>query len=141
MAKEQLGRLSYPAASHFEHRDPHQLLAGVAWVLACTPVLDVYSRGPPADTAVPPLPYNLLGQAFKEGYASTRARSSMGTGSLTWQEVSNLAHTAQRLHGRVDMLQKQLQQELVRNTKLISNLESYCEHVDCLLYTSPSPRD
>lgn len=132
MAKEQLERLKYPGASRFEHRNSHQLLSGVAWVLATTPVLEVYSRSHPVSTAVPPTPYSILGQAFKDGYASTHTQPSIGPDALSWQQVAQLANAAQRMHGRIDMLQKQLQQELVRNTKLICKLENDCEHANAL---------
>lgn len=37
-----------------------------------------------------------------------------------------LAHAAQRLHGRQDILQKQLQQELVTHTSLMHKVQSLC---------------
>lgn len=122
--KEQLERLKYPYIPHFDHRNPEHLLSGTAWILACSPVMDVYSRCCPVSTAVPPLPYNVLSRAFKEASPIEGPTLCTTSTSVSWQRVAELAHVAQRLSGRIDILQKQLQQELIRNSKITDRLET-----------------
>jgi hypothetical protein len=130
VAKEQLESLDYPSVRRFEHRNVHHLLSGLTWVLSATPVLDVYSRCQPVSTTVPPLPYSVLGQAFKDVFRPVHSHPRTVSESVSWEEVTQLAHSAQRMHGRIEMLQKQLQQELIRNAKLLSKLEVECDSAD-----------
>lgn len=104
---------------------PSELLDACAWLMASTGILEAYLfKGDRGITVRTPLPYSILSGCYSEGTRTTTPISISSTNCLdnAWTAVEETAHSAKRLHGRSEILQKQLQHECVRHITLESRM-------------------
>lgn len=118
-----LQALQFPGAGTLAARSPCELLQACAWLMASTRLVEAYIFSQDPDLAVhPQLPYSILSQCYSESSTTTQpqpiATAHAHFPSDAWAAVEQTAHSAKRLHGKCEILQKQLQHECIRNATL-----------------------
>lgn len=118
-----LQALDFPGAGSLAASSPCELLQACTWLMASTRIVEAYIFSQGLELTVnPQLPYSILPQCYSESKPTTQPQPIATTHahfpSDAWAAVEQTAHSAKRLHGKCEILQKQLQHECVRNITL-----------------------
>jgi hypothetical protein len=101
----------------------------MVWAMADSHIFEAYVPGCTTSTVPPPFPHGVIGLCAVHDCEPSITVSRDGTQQGRWGDIMHLANAAQRLHGRQDILQKQLQKELISYTNLMHKLQTRCwEH-------------
>lgn len=124
-AKDILQELQFPDSIKIDTNSPCELLQACIWLMACTELLEAYVFNSDESPAFQlPLPYSILPECYSKATRTTPPKQVLHAHvpNDAWSAVEIAAHSAKRLHGKCEILQKQLQHECMRHATLEQQL-------------------
>lgn len=128
LVQDHLDQLRFTGADVFSSISSCELLHACTWLMARACLFEAYTLCCRSDVTVAhPLPHGILPECFNEAKSKVKQSrlhrdNDHATGDA-WAAIEHTAHNAKRLHGRLEILQKQLQHGCVRHAVLQQRMQ------------------